>query len=421
MNDQGQHAGSGTLEDPYLRLHDSNGVQVAFNDDIQDGVIRDSQLSYTPSASGAYYLEAGAFDDNYAGTYRLSVTTEFKNISDFNGNGVNDLAFQSHSTVDTLYASMPGGTLVDDIFPALSGVNATQIRAAGSGDVDGNGLADVVFQIGDNIVTKAAGDIATTFGPLVFAVPDGWTASGVGDVNGDGAADILITDATNDAGKGNTFFIDAKASFASLNTATPHAVAGNLATPGANYVVRGVGDINSDGVNDVVFQSTADGDVIYADMAAVAQHVAANNFSLNDTLHLILPTSVINASLVVKAVGDLDGDGFADLVVEQESDPNAGPVHSLVLEAHNGGNNAFTFQAAGTITDYGAFDVKGIADVTGDGIGDILMQYTQDLAFGGNANLHGGVIVVDPAHGQTAASIALVTQTVSFGGDLVLL
>jgi hypothetical protein len=149
--------------------------------------------------------------------------------------------------------------------------------------------------------------------------------------------------------------------------------------------------------------------------------VAASNFSLNDTLHLILPTSVIDASLVVKAVGDLDGDGLADLVVEQESDPNAGPVHSLVLEAHNGGSNAFTFQTVAGFTDYGAFDVKGIADVTGDGIGDILMQYTQDLAFGPNANLHGGVIVVDPEHGATPSSIALVTQTVSFGADLVLL
>jgi VCBS repeat-containing protein len=343
------------------------------------------------------------------------------NISDMNGDGVDDLVFQSQSTVDTLYAAMPGGTLVDDIFPALSGVDATQIRAAGSGDIDGNGMADVVYQIGDNIVGKAAGDIATTFTPMVFALPDGWTVSGVGDVNGDGAADILITDATNDAGRGDTFFFDVKASLATLNTATPHTVASNLATPGADYAVRGVGDVNGDGVSDVVFQSTADGDVIYADMAAVAQHVAASNFSLNDTLHVILSTSVIDASLVVKAVGDLDGDGLADLVVEQESDPNAGPVHSLVLEAHNGGNDAFTFQTVAGFTDYGAFDVRGIADVTGDGIGDILMQYTQDLAFGPNANLHGGVIVVDPEHGATPSSIALVTQTVSFGGDLVLL
>jgi hypothetical protein len=331
------------------------------------------------------------------------------NISDMDGNGVNDLVFQSHSTVDTLYASMPGGTLNDNIFPSLSGVDATQVRAAGTGDIDGNGFADVVFQIGDNIVGKAAGDIATTFTPMVFALPDGWTVSGVGDVNGDGAADILISDATNDAGKGDTFFIDVKASLSA-----GHAVASNLATPGADYVVRGIGDINGDGINDVVFQSTADGDVIYADMAAVADHVAHGNFSLNDTLHQILPASVINASLVVKAVGDLDGDGLADLVVEQESDPNAGPVRSLVLEAHNGANNAFSFQTAGTITDYAAFDVKGIADVNGDGIGDILMQYTQDLPFGG-ANLHGAVIVVDPAHGATAASIALVNQTLSFG------
>jgi hypothetical protein len=74
INLQGQHAGGGTLEDPYLRLHDSNGALLALNDDIIDGINRDSQLSYIVTSSGTYYLEAGAFDDSYTGTYRISVS-----------------------------------------------------------------------------------------------------------------------------------------------------------------------------------------------------------------------------------------------------------------------------------------------------------------------------------------------------------
>src|SRR5262249_33359646 len=74
VNLQGQQAGAGTLEDPYLRIRDSTGALVAENDDIVLGVNRDSQLSFTATTTGTYYLEAGAFDDNYTGAYRANIT-----------------------------------------------------------------------------------------------------------------------------------------------------------------------------------------------------------------------------------------------------------------------------------------------------------------------------------------------------------
>src|SRR5262249_28294010 len=43
---QGQQTAIGTLEDPYLRLHDASGVLVAESDDINPGVLRDSQLTF---------------------------------------------------------------------------------------------------------------------------------------------------------------------------------------------------------------------------------------------------------------------------------------------------------------------------------------------------------------------------------------
>jgi hypothetical protein len=74
LNLQGQQAGVGTLEDPYLRLHGSSGVLLVENDDIDLGVNRDARLVYQASTTGIYYIEAGAFDDDYSGTYRVSVT-----------------------------------------------------------------------------------------------------------------------------------------------------------------------------------------------------------------------------------------------------------------------------------------------------------------------------------------------------------
>ena len=70
----GVGGGGGTLDDPYLRLYDSSGSLVTKDDG--SGPVRDSQLTFTASASGTYYISAGAFGDVYAGTYTIGVTDD---------------------------------------------------------------------------------------------------------------------------------------------------------------------------------------------------------------------------------------------------------------------------------------------------------------------------------------------------------
>ena len=74
VSEIGKTGGGGTLADPYLRLHDSTGAVIAFDDDIVDGSDPDSRLSVTAPTTGTYYVEAGAFVDGYAGSYTVSVT-----------------------------------------------------------------------------------------------------------------------------------------------------------------------------------------------------------------------------------------------------------------------------------------------------------------------------------------------------------
>ena len=62
-----------TLEDPYLYLRDSSGNLLAENDDISPGTIRDSRLVFTAPSTGTYYIDIGAWNDDYAGTYQLNV------------------------------------------------------------------------------------------------------------------------------------------------------------------------------------------------------------------------------------------------------------------------------------------------------------------------------------------------------------
>ena len=52
FNLTGSRSGHGTLYDPYLRLYNSNGTLLTFNDDGGSGL--ESRISYTASNTGTY-------------------------------------------------------------------------------------------------------------------------------------------------------------------------------------------------------------------------------------------------------------------------------------------------------------------------------------------------------------------------------
>ena len=58
--------------DTYLRVHNSSGTQIAFNDDGGDGL--NSFLSFTATTGGTYYLNAGSYNGLSTGNYTLSIT-----------------------------------------------------------------------------------------------------------------------------------------------------------------------------------------------------------------------------------------------------------------------------------------------------------------------------------------------------------
>ena len=63
-----------TLEDPYVYIRNSAGAIIAENDDITLGTNRDSKVSFTATTTGVYYIDVGAFDEGYTGTYQVSVS-----------------------------------------------------------------------------------------------------------------------------------------------------------------------------------------------------------------------------------------------------------------------------------------------------------------------------------------------------------
>jgi methionine-rich copper-binding protein CopC len=64
---------SGSL-DPYLSLYDSNLTRLAYNDDF--GASLNSQITFTATSSGTYYLAVEDYDDTSTGTYSIRGTAQ---------------------------------------------------------------------------------------------------------------------------------------------------------------------------------------------------------------------------------------------------------------------------------------------------------------------------------------------------------
>jgi Flp pilus assembly protein TadD len=62
-----------TAFNAFLRLEDARGKKLAENDDIEEGVIQNSRILFTPETSGTYRLVATAFQGQGVGAYVLRI------------------------------------------------------------------------------------------------------------------------------------------------------------------------------------------------------------------------------------------------------------------------------------------------------------------------------------------------------------
>jgi Ca2+-binding RTX toxin-like protein len=79
---RGAFSGIGSLGDPLVNIYDSSGTLIATNDDLIAGQLGESLLDFTATYSGTYYIEAAAFDDAFAGTYQVELTTIIPETTD---------------------------------------------------------------------------------------------------------------------------------------------------------------------------------------------------------------------------------------------------------------------------------------------------------------------------------------------------
>lgn len=311
---------------------------------------------------------------------------------DVDGDGLDDvLVGDAAQALAFVYSGATGAVL-----HTLSGVGGSPTdgfgrSVAGVGDVDGDGVGDLAVSavpaFSDagyvRVFSGAAGahlyDVTSinTFGRF------GTSLTGIGDVDGDGHADFAVG-ATSD---GNRFlnpgappFIPpfwsndqagAVHAFSGASGARIWIATGDEALAGLGYRVAGAGDVNGDGVPDVVAGS-ASTEFPHRGYARVLSGVDGSE------LFTLLRNLMGSRSLVsVDGGSDLDGDGVADVLVGARAAPSPTEPDVLLISGATGQVAGSVFVVANHAANGGVRDVAfGSA-----GQGDVLVAGTNN-AFG---------------------------------------
>ena len=274
---------------------------------------------------------------------------------------------------------------------------------SGAGDVNGDGFADVIVGAwgwdGGDSVEGAAFVFLGRPGGIVDAYPLsahawiesgqaqarlGWSVSGAGDVNGDGFDDIVVG-AYLYRSTGAAFVFYGSASGIGANSPFPASPLDADASIFADqlgsffaFSVAGAGDVNNDGFGDIIVGAPLAGSGNPG--AAVVFHgspagITGTGFGDADAVLIPNPADqpATNAGLLggaVAAAGDVNGDGFADVIVTSGDTAVVFLGSPTGLEGNHPGDAhaVVTLDAATSMT-----SVAGAGDVNGDGFDDIIM------------------------------------------------
>ncbi|MBF0161098.1 MAG: DUF4347 domain-containing protein, partial [Magnetococcales bacterium] len=373
-----------------------------------------------------------------------------RSAGDVNGDGFDDLIVGAYMAAANALSSSGSSHVVfgkADGFAAtlnLSSLNgSTGFRldgeAAGdssgfsvssAGDVNGDGFDDLI--IGAMRARSSAGSSYVVFGrahgfqaAISLASLDGTTGfrldgeaadtwsgesvSSAGDVNGDGFDDLIIgaksADPNSITSAGSCYVVFGKArgfatalNLSSLNGSTGFRLDGAAAFDRLGDAVRSAGDVNGDGFDDLIVGAsgaephdiTAAGSacVIFGKSSGFAAVINLSALNGSNGFRLDGETARGNLGISVDSAGDINGDGFDDLIVGAD---RGTPTHALYhagssyvvfgkatgfaaaipLSSLNG-SNGFRVDG-GAAHDYSGGSVSSAGDVNGDGFDDLII------------------------------------------------
>ncbi len=353
---------------------------------------------------------------------------------------------------------------------ALNGTNGFRIdgfvegggsgaRVAAAGDVNGDGFGDMI--VGAPTFVSGEGSVHVLFGKRTGFAPTinlstlngttgfrfdgyagdgtGWTAAAAGDFDGDGFSDVII--GARDAGQyasGESYVVFGKAAgFVSplnrfqLDGTNGFVAAGIVGGDKIGYSVAGAGDVNGDGFDDVVigaprtypfggFRLPGRSYVVFGTNASIPRTIELSGLDGSSGFRIDGSDNVFTSGFAVAPAGDINSDGFADLLTsmgrdfvifgkQQIFDPVIG-LSSLV-------DGLAGFRIDRSNLDTSIRDAhSGAGDINGDGFSDIIIGIPQS-APGGLTNAGSTFVMFGRAPDAVANRIgASANQFISGGG-----
>ncbi|WP_241832127.1 integrin alpha, partial [Bathymodiolus thermophilus thioautotrophic gill symbiont] len=294
-----------------------------------------------------------------------------------------------------------------------------------AGDVNGDGLDDLIVGVyfADPTNKSNAGKSYVVFGKVdetainLSAIAlgtggfvmngesigwSGYSASSAGDVNGDGLDDLIVGARLSENFTGKSYVVFGKTDGSAVNLSVIAAGTGGFVINGENaddwsgYSVSSAGDVNGDGLDDlivgsfqadtnsksdagksyVVFGKTNESAVNLSVIAAGTGGFVINGENANDF-----------SGYSVSSAGDVNGDGLDDLIVgafhaDSNGKNNAGKSYvvfgkkekdAVNLSVIAAGTGGFVINGESIADDFSGASVSSAGDVNGDGLDDLIV------------------------------------------------